>query len=94
MGDTNAVGSYPEGASPYGALDMAGNVAKWVIDWYDDGYYGGWPITNPPGPATGTFRVLRGGSWFHSAWDLRAATRNADYPNNRDQSVGFRCAGS
>ena len=92
VGDTSAVGSYPAGASPYGALDMAGNVAEWVIDWYDDSYYGVSPITNPPGPATGTFRVLRGGSWFHSARDLRTAARYADYPNNHDQSVGFRCA--
>ena len=53
VGDTSAAGSYPAGASPYGALDMAGNVREWVNDWYDGGYYSVSPGSNPPGPATG-----------------------------------------
>ncbi len=67
MGDTSAVGSYPAGASPYGAMDMAGNVYEWVNDWfsYDDDYYANSPYENPPGPTTGMFKVERGGShWF------------------------------
>ena len=63
MGDTSAVGSYLAGASPYGALDMAGNVWEWVNDWYNGSYYSVSPPVNPPGPATGSLRVLRGGGW-------------------------------
>jgi len=63
-GKTAPVGSMPAGASPYGCLDMAGNVWEWCADWYDAGYYKNAPARNPTGPATGTTRVLRGGSWF------------------------------
>ena len=78
VGDTNAVGSYPAGASPYGALDMAGNVWEWVNDWYDGSYYSVSPGSNPPGPATGTYRVLRGGGWSTiNVQLLRAASRFA-----------------
>jgi formylglycine-generating enzyme required for sulfatase activity len=63
VGDTSEVGSYPLGASPYGALDMAGNVWEWVNDWYSSSYYSVSPYANPPGPETGSFRVVRGGSW-------------------------------
>ena len=64
VGDTSKVGSYPAGASPYGVMDMAGNVWEWVNDWYDPGYYKGSPASNPPGPATGDYRIVRGGSWL------------------------------
>ena len=60
---TAAVGSYPSGASPYGVLDMGGNVWEWVADWYDAGYYSVAPDRNPTGPSSGTNHVLRGGSW-------------------------------
>ena len=63
MGDTSAVGSYPSGASPYGLLDMAGNVWEWVHDWYSSTYYSTSPYDNPTGPDTGTYKVLRGGGW-------------------------------
>ena len=63
VGDTSPVGSYAAGASPYGVMDMAGNVWEWVNDWYDENYYSHSPASNPPGPATGDTRVLRGGSW-------------------------------
>jgi formylglycine-generating enzyme required for sulfatase activity len=91
VGDTSAVGSYPAGASPYGALDMAGNVWEWVNDWWDEYYYSVSPYSNPPGPATGTRRVLRGGGWRYD--DLRVANRGPSYPTYWDDpdGVGFRC---
>jgi len=92
VGDTSAVGSYPAGASPYGALDMAGNVWEWVNDWYNGSYYSGSPPNNPPGPATGSYRVLRGGGWRSYGAPLRAAYRYDYYPTNVYDSVGFRCA--
>ena len=75
VGDTSAVGSYPAGACPYGALDMAGNVWEWVNDFYDRSYYSSSPASNPPGPATGNERVLRGGSWNADPTAVRSAFR-------------------
>ena len=57
VGDTSEVGSYPTGASPYGALDMTGNVAEWVSDWYSPDYYSNSPVSNPLGPASGDRNV-------------------------------------
>lgn len=88
--DTAPVGSYPDGKSPYGALDMAGNVYEWVIDW--DGVYPSGSATNPQGPSTGEYRVLRGGSWDSSAKNIRAANRVAGYPSVANDNSGFRCA--
>ena len=93
VGDTSAVGSYPAGASPYGALDMAGNVWEWVNDWYSSSYYSVSPGSNPPGPATGSYRVLRGGGWgYFGMHYLRAADRYGDDPTLRTHDIGFRCA--
>ena len=96
VGDTSAVGSYPTGASPYGALDMAGNVNEWVNDWYSSAYYSGSPYTNPPGPAIGdyNYKVLRGGSWGHDAEGLQATFRSMGDPNEHYIFLGFRCASS
>ncbi|MBU6352372.1 MAG: SUMF1/EgtB/PvdO family nonheme iron enzyme, partial [Chloroflexi bacterium] len=97
VGDTSRVGSYPSGASPYGVMDMAGNVMEWVNDWYDGRYYIVSPAQNPQGPATGSYRMLRGGgSWYYLfSNDVRAALRffylNPDGWSNRD---GFRCVRS
>jgi len=73
---TAPVGSYPDGASWVGALDMAGNVWEWVNDWYDSGYYGQSPDENPSGPASGEYRVLRGGAWGNGDGDARSSYRS------------------
>jgi formylglycine-generating enzyme required for sulfatase activity len=84
------VGSYPEGASPYGALDMAGNVWEWVADWYDAGYYAVSPGRNPQGPESGHWPLLRGGSFFNVPWGVRCALRHRSYPQDRIGYYGFR----
>ena len=91
--DTAPVGSYPGGASPYGVLDMAGNVWEWVADWYDRDYYDGSPERNPQGPSSGEQRVLRDGSWFNSGRFVRAADRSYS-GSSPDDYIGFRCARS
>jgi formylglycine-generating enzyme required for sulfatase activity len=90
-GHTAPVGTYWAGASPYGALDMAGNVWEWVADWYDSKYYASSPARNPTGPSSGLYRVLRGGSWYFDAAHVRAATRGAEPPGMRFDDAGFRC---
>jgi formylglycine-generating enzyme required for sulfatase activity len=92
LGATAKVGSYPSGASPYRAHDMAGNAWEWVADWYDEEYYKKGPDRNPKGPDTGFTRVLRGGSWDLSPVNLRAAYRYDNPPDYRFNRIGFRCA--
>jgi formylglycine-generating enzyme required for sulfatase activity len=94
--DTVAVGSYPAGASPYGALDMAGNVWEFVNDWYGETYYSQSPVSNPQGPTSGdgNYVVLRGGSWNVSKTFLRSAYRLDDGPGNQYPVFGFRCSRS
>jgi eukaryotic-like serine/threonine-protein kinase len=90
-GETSAVGSFPAGASPYGALDMAGNVWEFVADWYEDNYYNVSPYANPTGPSSGSRFVMRGSSWFYYDGTLRVAARNIVEPGWRDEFIGFRC---
>jgi formylglycine-generating enzyme required for sulfatase activity len=82
-------GSYTEGASPFGVLDMAGNIREWVNDYFDYSYYSTSPYENPEGPNKGV-NIVRGGSWSDSAVFLRSASRvQLDGTN---ASTGFRCA--
>ncbi|MFH0981740.1 MAG: SUMF1/EgtB/PvdO family nonheme iron enzyme [Planctomycetota bacterium] len=81
------------GANGYGLYDMAGNVSEWCNDWYSSTYYGSSPYDNPHGPTSGTYRVLRGGSWGTSANGCRVANRNYSPPDYRyDYGGGFRLA--
>jgi formylglycine-generating enzyme required for sulfatase activity len=89
--DTTPVGAYPTGASPYGALDMAGNVLEWVRDWYGENYYATTPDRNPTGPTSDNVRVLRGGAWF-GASDVRASVRYWSFSGYQLDYAGFRCA--
>jgi serine/threonine protein kinase len=90
---TAPVGSYPKGASPYGLLDMAGNVYEWVADWYQEDYYINMPAINPKGPTSGENRVYRGGAWVHSWPALLTTYRRSGSPvNGRNLEIGFRCA--
>jgi eukaryotic-like serine/threonine-protein kinase len=108
VGDVTRVGSYAAGASPFGALDMAGNVWEWVADYYQPDYYAESPLMNPTGPENGGLdhlRVIRGGSFQDSLFDLRVSNRgyevgpdpsklpNVDaYYGRSSVKIGFRCA--
>jgi formylglycine-generating enzyme required for sulfatase activity len=87
---TAPVGSFPDGASWVGALDMAGNVWEWVVDWY--GPYPSGRQENPTGPGAGESRVLRGGAWLDPQRRVRSAGRLAFKPEDGAYDVGFRCA--
>jgi formylglycine-generating enzyme required for sulfatase activity len=91
---TAPVGSFPGGASPYGLLDMTGNIWEWVLDWYGSGYYHNSPIGNPQGPSSGDSRVIRGGSWSNNTSDLRSTYRGWVNPRLTINDIGFRCARS
>ena len=84
--------NYPEGISWVGALDMSGNAAEWVKDWYEGAYYENSPENNPEGPASGENKVLRGGSWGATISQLLGASRDNLNPSEKANTVGFRCA--
>jgi formylglycine-generating enzyme required for sulfatase activity len=92
-GATAAVGSFVEGASPYGVLDMAGNVWQWCADWYRENYYQVSPNRNPSGPESSPDgHVMRGGSWSdNSPKYFRCAFRFRDLPDHKSTLLGFRC---
>jgi formylglycine-generating enzyme required for sulfatase activity len=79
-----------KGLSPYGLLNMAGNVWEWCSDWYDESYYSKSPRENPTGPPKGRTRVRRGGGFNNPALSLRCAGRSDDDPQKRYSNVGFR----
>ena len=87
---TITVGSYP--ANVWGLHDTAGNVWEWVQDWYGTDYYRSSPASTPEGPSSGTYRVLRGGSWGSYGQYLRSANRGNYTPADRSHNVGFRLA--
>ena len=88
---TKPVGSYPMGASPYGVLDMSGNVLQWCADWYYDQYYKFTPVKSPTGPEKGAVRVARGGYWACDSNLLPSALRRTFSPMSISEAIGFRC---
>jgi formylglycine-generating enzyme required for sulfatase activity len=106
VNDTSRVGSYPLGASPFGVLDMAGNVAEWTNDFYDFDFYLTSPLENPLGPASSSSlnRVVRGGSLGDAEINIRVSKRSSVRGSNLNAvpgsdlylgefspRIGFRC---
>lgn len=95
-GSMVAVGTYPNGVSPFGLLDMAGNAREWVQDWFSDTYYSESTEENPTGPRRGDMRVLRGGGpsadGITTVADFRTTARASDSPFVAGETYGFRCA--
>ena len=89
-----AVDALTGGASPQGILQLSGNAAEWVSDWWDPRYYATSPGNDPRGPDWGDYKVIRGGSWSHTAAEIRAAARNYHSPGRGAAYIGFRCARS
>jgi formylglycine-generating enzyme required for sulfatase activity len=77
----------------FGLYDMLGNVWQWVNDRYDENYYRSSPSQDPQGPASGKLRVMRGGSWNDDPSAARVSSRFGDFPTDRYEAAGFRCAG-
>jgi len=89
------VGSLPDGDSPYGVKDMAGNAREWVSDWYDADYYKHAPERNPQGPdKKGVVRSIRGGSWHSPLADITTSARGRGGFALQTHGTGFRCARS
>lgn len=79
------------GASPFGIFDLAGNVKEWMNDRFAADYYQQSPMENPTGPSNGYYRVIRGGSWGSSYFQLQTFHRDWAGADMRDSDIGFRC---
>ena len=88
------VGVFRRDKSPEGVYDMTGNVMEWTADWFDERYYSMLPAADPPGPPSGSERVVRGGSWNDSILRAKTTTRFKIRPYYQDITVGFRCVKS
>ena len=94
----SAAEAHAEGKSPWGILNLGGNVAEWCRDWYLEEWYSvlanreGLPIADPEGPHFGLGRVVRGGSWCSPEGRLRSSARDMAEPGSRYTFLGFRCA--
>ena len=98
---TSPADEYENGASPYGALNLAGNADEWVADWYGENYYRDMPVNNPvnttPSPYSKSGdKVVRGGDWASKKISVRTTSRNYNLARNNfySSSIGFRCAAS
>ena len=93
-GMSMSVRAHPGGASPYGVEDLAGNAFEWVWDFYQKNYYsiGSTDNINPLGPADGTSRVVKGGSWEGDSRQIRISYRDSADPTGKFADIGFRCA--
>jgi formylglycine-generating enzyme len=89
--ELSPAGAFPDGRTPEGIEDMAGNAQEWVADWFAPEYPKA-DAVNPRGPDMGDRRVVRGGSYMHGAAWLRSAARDKESPGERTPWIGFRCA--
>ena len=87
---TSPAGTFESGKNGYGLYDMAGNVWEWCNDWYGSSYYSSSPGSDPRGPASGSYRVGRGGSWGDHASHCRVANRASFTPGRSLYGIGFR----
>ncbi|WP_372366194.1 SUMF1/EgtB/PvdO family nonheme iron enzyme [Candidatus Uabimicrobium sp. HlEnr_7] len=91
LAKTTPVTAYKDGESPYGCMDMAGNMMEWCFDWYKRDYYRHIVMKNPQGPAAGKEKVVRGGAWNTPALALKNTRRGHFLPTTTEAHIGFRC---